>query len=152
MIHRLSRLAIAGLLAAAASVYADDLKCNVAVRECDQQIRNMLGGKRFHGAQIEEKKGLVVKSITEKSPAERAGLRVGDRLIAINGKSLTNASTRDFKQLVADARNTGRVGLIIWRQGGYRKLDIRLEPYSKEQMDKIIAGHLATHAHPAGSN
>ncbi len=153
MVHRLSRLAIAGLIAAVTSVYADDLKCNVAVRECDQQIRNMLGGRRYHGAQIEEKKpGLVVKSITEKSPAERAGLRVGDRLIAINGKSLTHASTRDFKQLVADARNTGRVGLIIWRQGGYRKLDIRLEPYSKQQMDKIIAGHLATHVHPAGSN
>jgi S1-C subfamily serine protease len=153
MVQRLSRLAIAGLIAAVTSVYADDLKCNVAVRECDQQIRNMLGGRRYHGAQIEEKKpGLVVKSITEKSPAERAGLRVGDRLIAINGKSLTHASTRDFKQLVADARTTGRIGLIIWRQGGYRKLDIRLEPYSKEQMDKIIAGHLATHVHPAGSN
>jgi S1-C subfamily serine protease len=153
MVHRLSRLAIAGLIAAVTSVYADDPKCNVAVRECDQQIRNMLGGRRYHGAQIEEKKpGLVIKSIAEKSPAERAGLRVGDRLIAINGKSLTHASSRDFKQLVADARKTGRVGLIIWRQGGYRKLDIRLEPYSKEQMDKIIAGHLATHAHPAGSN
>lgn len=154
MVHRLSRLAIAGLIAAATSVYADDPKCNIAVRECDQQIRTMLGGRRYHGAQIEEKTkiGLVVKSITENSPAERGGLRVGDRLIAINGKPLTHASSRDFKQLVADARNTGRVGLIIWRPGGYRRVDIRLEPYSKEQMDKIIAGHLATHEHLAGSN
>jgi S1-C subfamily serine protease len=151
MIHRLSRLAIA-LIAAVASAYAyaDDPKCNVAVRECDQQIRNMLGGKRYHGANIEEKTpGLVVKSVTEKSPSARAGLQVGDRLIAVNGKSLTQATIREFKQFVADARETGRLGLIIWRSGGYRKLEVRLEPYSKEQMDKIIAGHLATHAHAA---
>ena len=152
MIHRLSRLAIAGLLAAVASAYAGDPKCNVAVRECDQQIRYMLGGKRYHGAQIEEKKpGLVVKSIAEKSPAWKAGLQPGDRLIAVNGKSLTQATHREFKQFVADARDTGRLGLIIWRNGGYRKVDIRLEPYSKEQMDKIIAGHLATHAHAAAN-
>ena len=152
MIHRLPRLALAGLLAAAVSASADDPKCNVAVRECDQQIRNMLGGKRYHGAQVDEKKpGLVVKSVDEKSPAWRAGLQPGDRLIAVNGKSLTQATKREFKQLVADARDTGRLGLIIWRSGGYRKIEIRLEPYSKEQMDKVIAGHLSTHAHP-GAN
>jgi S1-C subfamily serine protease len=152
MIQRLSVLAIAGLFAAVASAYADDLKCNVAVRECDQQIRNMLGGKRYHGAQVDEKKpGLVVKSVDEKSPAWRAGLQAGDRLIAVNGKSLTQATKREFKQLVADARDTGRLGLIIWRSGGYRKIEIRLEPYSKEQMDKVIAGHLSTHVH-AGAN
>jgi predicted metalloprotease with PDZ domain len=152
MIHRFSRLALAGLLAAAVSASADDLKCNVAVRECDQQIRNMLGGKRYHGAQVDEKKpGLVVKSVDEKSPAWRAGLQAGDRLIAVNGKSLTQATKREFKQLVADARETGRLGLIIWRSGGYRKIEIRLEPYSKEQMDKVIAGHLSTYVHP-GAN
>src|SRR5688500_2368745 len=95
MTHRLSILAIAGLIAAVASAYADDPKCNVAVRECDQQIRNMLSGKRYHGAQVEERKpGLVVKSVDEKSPASRAGLQVGDRLIAVNGKSLTQATKR----------------------------------------------------------
>jgi predicted metalloprotease with PDZ domain len=152
MTHRFSRLAIAGLIAAVASAYADDPKCNVSVRECDQQIRNMLGGKRYHGAQVEEKKpGLVVKSVDEKSPAWRAGLRTGDRLIAVNGKSLTQATKREFKQMVADARETGRLGLIVWRSGGYRKVEVRLEPYTKEQMDKVISGHLATHAH-AGAN
>ena len=145
MVHRFSRLAVAGLIAAAASLYADDPKCNVAARECDQQIRTMLSGRRYHGATVEERKpGLVVKGVTEKSPAWKAGLRVGDRLIAVNGKSVTQASARDFKQLVATARDTGRLGIIIWRGGSYSKVELRLEPYTKEQMDKIIAGHLAT--------
>src|SRR3712207_7281502 len=63
-----SRLAVAGLLAATAVVYADDPKCNVAARECDQQIRRMLSGKRYSGAQVEERKpvGLVIKTVAEK--------------------------------------------------------------------------------------
>lgn len=161
MVHRFSRLAIAGLVAAAslyaataASLYADDPKCNLAARECDQQIRSMLSGKRYLGATVDERKpGLVVKTVLEKSPAWRAGLRVGDRLIAVNGKSVTQATQRDFKQLVAAARETGKLGIIIWRSGAYSKVEIRLEPYTKEQMDKIIAGHLTTHtASSTGGN
>ena len=148
MVHRFSRLAVVGLIAAAASLYADDPKCNVAARECDLQIRKMLSGRRYHGAIVEERKpGLFVKAVTEESPAWRAGLREGDRLIAINSKSVTNATTRDFKQLIADSRETGRVMIIVWRRGTYHRITFRLEPYTKEQMDKIIAGHLQeTHA------
>ena len=147
MVHRFSRLAVVGLIAAAASLYADDPKCNVAARECDQQIRKMLGGRRYHGAMVEERKpGLFVKSVTEGSPAWRAGLRKDDRLIAINGKPMTNATVRDFKQHIADARETGRVMMIVQRRGTYNRISFRLEPYTKEQMDKIIAGHLATHS------
>jgi hypothetical protein len=58
---------------------------------------------------------------------------------------VTQATTRDFKQIVADARVTGTVDMIIWRSGAYSRVVLRLEPYTKEQMDKIIAGHLAAH-------
>lgn len=146
MVHRFSRLAVAGLIVAAAVLYADDPKCNVNARECDQQIRNMLSGKRYHGATVEERKpGLVIKSVAPKSPAWKSGLRPGDRLIAINRKSVTQATTRDFKQIVADARVNGTVDMIIWRSGAYSRVVLRLEPYTKEQMDKIIAGHLEAH-------
>ena len=147
MAHRFSILTVTGLLAAAAVLYAGDPKCNVAARECDQQIRNMLSGKRYLGATVEERRpGLVIKTVTDKSPAWRAGLRAGDRLIAANGRSVTHATARDFKQIIADARVTGRVDMIIWRGGAYSKVLLRLEPYTKEQMDKIIAGHLAAHS------
>lgn len=154
MLHRYSRLAFVGLIAAAAtlcaasaaSLYADDPKCNVAARECDQQIRKMLSGRRYHGAIVEERRPhLFVKTVTEGSPAWRAGLREGDRLIAVNGKSVTGATTREFKQHIADARGTGRVMVIVYRRGTYARITFRLEPYTKEQMDKIIAGHLQTH-------
>ncbi|HEX8170144.1 MAG TPA: PDZ domain-containing protein [Thermoanaerobaculia bacterium] len=147
MPHRISRTVFLALVAAALFVRAQEPKCSFTARECDQQIRQMLTGRRFLGVTIEElKPGLAVKAVAPNSPAARAGLRQGDRVIAVNGKSLTQASSRDFKQVLADARETGKLWMIIWRHGAYSKVETRLEPFTKEQIDKIVSAHLA-HSH-----
>lgn len=150
---RISRLIFVASLAAA-TVLADQPRCNGTARDCDQQIRHMLSGRRYLGATIEDKNpGLVVKSVHENGPAARNGLRPGDRLIALNGKSLTKATAKEFKQLLADARETGRLFMIISRRNAYQKLEIRLEPYTKEQISKIIAAHLSmNHPTPGGAH
>ena len=144
------------ILVAAAAVHAgDEPKCNASARECDQQIRQMLSGRRFLGATIQEIKpgwGLVIQAIKPNGPADRADLRVGDRLIAVNGKSLTQATVKEFKQILADARSTGKLFIFVWRAGAYKKIEARLEPYTKEQIDKIVAAHLAqSHTSTAGA-
>lgn len=148
----ISRILFATCIAVtAALLYADEQKCSGTARECEQQIRQILSGRRFLGATIEERNpGLVIQSVTPNGPAENAGLQAGDRLIACNSKSLTQATTREFKQILADARETGRLRMIVWRNGAYKRIDARLEPYSKEQIDKIIAAHLQQ-SHPASA-
>src|ERR1051325_883622 len=152
MFHSVSRMLLVALVASA-SVYADDPKCGATAKECDQRIRQMLAGRRFLGVTIEEQRaGLVIKAITANSPAERVGLKIGDRLIAVNGRSMITATPADFKRIVAGAREDGKLWMIIWRRGSYRRIDTRLEPYSKEQIDKIIAAHLAeSHTTTAGA-
>lgn len=143
MVQRLSRFILATVLAASAA-HAGDQKCNGTARECDQQIRQMLSGKRFLGASIEERDpGLVITAVTPGGPAERAGLMVGDRLIACNNKSLTKATPRDFKQILAEARESGVLLMIVGRRGAYKRIQAKLEPYTKEQIDKIISAHLS---------
>jgi predicted metalloprotease with PDZ domain len=152
MVRPISRLLLAALVAATTlTAPAEEQKCNGSARECDQQIRQFLSGRRFLGATIEDKNpGLVIQSVTPNGPAERAGLIAGDRLIVCNSRSLTQATARDFKQLLADARENGRLRLIVWRRGAYKKIEARLEPYSKEQIDKIVSAHLAQ-SHPASA-
>lgn len=139
---------------AAASLLADEPRCAGVARDCDQQIRHMLSGRRYLGATIEDRNpGLVVKAVHENGPAARNGLKPGDRLIALNGKSLTQATAREFKQYLADARDTGRLFMIISRRNVYQKLEIRLEPYTKEQISKIVAAHLSqSHPTTAGAH
>lgn len=132
-------------VATAGLVHADEANsCHTAARECEQQIRQMLSGRRYLGVQVVElKPGLVVKTVIDDSPASRAELKAGDRLHAVNGKSVQTASAKEFKQLLADASHVGKVWLIVQRRGALKKIDIRLEPYPKEYIDKVIASHLA---------
>ena len=152
MDHRISRLILVALVAAI-SIRADEPRCSASARECDEQIRKFLAGRRYLGATIEEHNpGLFIKSVAADGPAARSGLRPGDRLIAVNGKSVTQASTRELKQILADARETGRLFLIVSRHGSYSRIEARLEPYSKEQLDKIVAAHLAqSHSSASGA-
>lgn len=149
MRFRLLTTLTVAVLFAAVVLAGDEQMCSASARDCEQQIRQMMGGRRYLGAQLEElKPGLVVKSVFPNSPAHVAGMVQGDRMIAVNGRSLTLASAREFKQALASARETGKLFLIVQRRGAYKKLSVRLAPYTKEQIDKIVAAHL-TQSHPA---
>ena len=147
-------LALCSAFVAAGFVYGEDeAKCNASARECTQQIRNMLGGRRYLGVQVVElKPGLVVKTVLPDSPASRVALQAGDRLIAVNGKSLTQANASNFKQYMAEAKETGKILLIVQRRGAYRRIEVRLEPYPEEYIEKEITGHLSqSHTATAGA-
>jgi predicted metalloprotease with PDZ domain len=147
MALKLTRILVLATLVAA-GISADEPRCTQTPRDCDHQIRQMLSGCRFLGMTVEERNpGLVITKIVPNSPAARGGLRAGDRLIAVNGKSLANSSSREFKQILADARATCRLWMIISRSGAYKHVEARLEPYSKEQIEKIISAHLSQ-SHP----
>jgi predicted metalloprotease with PDZ domain len=151
MANRISRL-ISVALIAAFTLSADEPRCGGAARECEQQIRKMLSGRRYLGATIDDHNpGLVIRSVEPNGPADRAGLLSGDRLIAVNGKSLTRASAREFKQILAEARSTGGLFIIIARGRKYSKVSAKLEPYSKETIAKIIAAHMSQ-SHQATAN
>lgn len=131
--------------------FAEEPKCHTAARECERQIRQMLSGRRYLGLEIVEiKPGLVVKAVKSDSPASRSGFEEGDRLVAVNGKSMENATGKAFKETLAEARQTGRLWIIVLRRGAYKKIEARLEPYPQEYVDKVVSGHLAA-AHGAGT-
>ncbi|HXH38041.1 MAG TPA: PDZ domain-containing protein [Thermoanaerobaculia bacterium] len=144
MTARLPHFLFAALLFVPAA-YADDRKmCTASARECEQAIRQLSSGRRYLGAQIEElDPGIAIKAINEDGPAARADLRPGDRLMAVNGRSTVEADIKDFKQILYSAKETGVLWIIIKRQGILKKIDVRLAPYSKAQIDRMVAQHLA---------
>jgi predicted metalloprotease with PDZ domain len=144
MTVRLSHFLVAAALLVP-SAYAEDRKmCTSSPRDCEQAIRQLSGGRRYLGAMIEElNPGIVVKAVIDEGPAERADLRPGDRLMAVNGHSTVEGTIKDFKQILYTAKETGVLWIIVKRQGVLKKIDVRLEPYSKAQIDKMVAQHLA---------
>ena len=142
---RFSIVAVSAAVAVAATLAADEAKkCTASARECEQHIRQMLSGRRYLGVQLVElNPGLAIKTVVPDGPAERADLRPGDRLMTVNGRSTLQATIRDFKEILGDAKKTGRLFVIVQRHGLLKRIDVRLEPYSKAQIDKIVAQHLA---------
>jgi len=150
MQFRLYRFVALSLFIAGAVAHAQETqKCNQSARECEQQIRAMLTGKRYLGVQMKEiNPGLVINKIVPESPAERADLEPGDRLMSVNGHSTLKASFDDFKAILCDVNDSGKLRIIVQRHGVLKMVDARMEPYSKAQIDKVVAQHLQE-AHPA---
>lgn len=147
--RRFAIVAVSIILGTAAAIADEAQKhCNATAHECEQAIRQMMSGRRYLGAQLVElNPGLAVKSVVEDGPADRADLRPGDRLMAVNGHPTREAAISDFKQILAEAKETGRLWIIVQRRGSLRKIDVRMEPYTKSQIDKIVAQHLAEFSH-----
>lgn len=144
-ISRVPIFALALVLTASGSQAAETKnKCSASAQECERAIRQMLSGRRYLGAQLMElNPGLAVKAVVEDGPAFRAGLRPGDRLMAVNGDTTRDASIKDFKNILTLAKETGVLWIIVQRRGILKHIEVRMEPYTKAQIDKIVAQHLA---------
>jgi predicted metalloprotease with PDZ domain len=140
-------LAFLALVVGATALAAQESgRCSSSARECELEIRQMLSGRRYLGAQIVDlNPGVAIKSINNDGPAVHADLVAGDRIIAVNGKSLMYGSVRDYKGIIAEVKDSGgMLFMIVDRHGAYHKVEVRLWPFPKAQVEKIIAAHLAT--------
>jgi predicted metalloprotease with PDZ domain len=138
--------AVVAALAAVVTLAADDSKkCTATKEECARQIRQMLAGRLYLGVQVEDTApGLVVKTVVPDSPAEHADVRAGDRLIAVNNHRTTEATIRDFKEILDEVGKTHRhLYMLVRRRGALKRIDVMMEPYSKAQIERIVAQHLA---------
>ena len=65
----------------------------------------------------QEDHGLVVSSVLEQSPAQAAGVRVGDTVLVIDGRSSKNLSVENASQLIR-GESGSRITLTVRRRDG----------------------------------
>lgn len=123
----------------------DDSRCAGTATTCEQQIRKMLSKKRYLGVALENTDwGTVVRRVESESPAEGAGLREGDRIIGVDGYNTERKSPHEIKALLMPYdRKEQPVQLVVVRLGKLVRLDVRMAPMPKAQIDKIVETHLA---------
>jgi C-terminal processing protease CtpA/Prc len=140
-------------LAAASAGVAGTRKCANPPAECEREIRAMLDGKPgplgFHIERAKKGNGVVVAAVTPDTPAEKAGLKAGDRLLALDNHDVSKASMAEIRRIrekvMAEKEKepgAGKIVITVNRVGTFRRLSLRIEKMSKAQIDKIVAAHL----------
>jgi predicted metalloprotease with PDZ domain len=119
-------------------------RCPLPARECEAQIREMLGGRRYLGVRFEKTRyGIVIRSVVEGSPAEAAGFLPDDLIISVNGRMVTRAEIKELKELFREkAGSDGRLTFVVTRYGHIRRVHARLGSMPKEAIDRIVEAHL----------
>lgn len=117
----LTRAALAGMVGSldphSQFLYADEFQ------DTEDELTNAFGGV---GIQVEQRDGhIVVITPIAGTPAERAGLRRGDRLVRIDGKTLESPTIEKTIRLVRGEPDT-MVTLTVFRPGQNRTIDFQL--------------------------
>ncbi len=78
---------------------------------------------------VAQKSGVLIASVTDGSPAQKAGLKAGDVIVAANGKSIGDA--RDLQEILQD-RSLTSVKLDCVRNGQKISFTVTLEASEKK--------------------
>lgn len=78
------------------------------------------------GAEIDKKKDqIIIVAPLEGTPAQRAGLRAGDKILKINDKETTDMSVEEVVSLIRGAKGT-EVTLTIFREGWKKSQEFKI--------------------------
>jgi S1-C subfamily serine protease len=149
---RRGRIPIVASLVVALAVSAADAAqwawLGVRIRELSEQEGDEIAKR--HG--IREGFGVVIVEVMEGTPAEKAGMKNGDLVVAFEDRPVTE--TRVLQRLIASAGAGRDVRLTVLRAEGRRRLDVRLAAMPRPVVGERIGlefGFVVREPEPAGS-
>ena len=80
--------------------------------------------------------GALVATVTEKSPAARAGLKTGDLIVAIDGQTVDDQNAFDYRFATKPLGGSAQVGIV--RGGKEAKLVVPLETAPETPRDELV--------------
>lgn len=150
---KFSRVFIALLTAAAlwlpASAEEGVRKCTADTQECLDHLVQAYNNRGWVGLELDNEGGLskmIVTRVVPGSPAEAAGFREGDRLLALSGIVFSEENIKKLKVLQSELSPGKQVTYRVERRGGERELWVTLATMPDEVMARIIGQHMLDHA------
>lgn len=84
----------------------------------------------------------TITAVAPDSPAAKAGFRVGDVLVALNGVALTDSNSEALKKAKANLGPGKQVSYTVRRDGAERQLTATLAPVPEEVLAQWLGEHL----------
>jgi len=86
---------------------------------------------------LKESGGALISSVEEGTPADKAGLKEEDIVVAINGKPVYNDT--DFRLQIADFPPDSKIKLKVFRSGKYMNISVVLDERPDDRPEKETA-------------
>lgn len=104
------------------------------------QIQNVTGDIA-ESLGLEEARGAIVAEAQENSPAQKAGLRSGDTILAVEGTEVDGP--RDLSKIIAAFEPDTKVDITVWRDGKEQDIEVTLgRLQDAEQVASVQPGTL----------
>jgi serine protease Do len=110
-------------------------RLGVAIQEVTKELADSFG--------LGKPQGALVASVEKGSPADKAGLEVGDVILRFNDKAVTQSS--DLPRMVGNTKPGTKASLQVWRNGGSKDMSVTVG----EMPDEQLAGRSQRKGKPA---
>jgi len=104
-------------------------RLGVTIQGVTQELADSFGLKKAQGA--------LVSAVEPKSPADKAGIKTGDIILAVDGRAIENSV--DLPRAIGESRPGTAVTLKIWRQGETQELRASLGEAPAEKMARAAS-------------
>jgi serine protease Do len=105
-------------------------RLGVTVQEVNATLADSFG--------LDRPRGALISSVDAASPAEKAGLQVGDIILTYDGTAIERSS--DLPGLVADKGPGAKAAVEVWRKGGAKTLTVATGEGKEEKVAKKDTG------------
>jgi C-terminal processing protease CtpA/Prc len=136
-----------GLIAIAATTQAfagDPFNCKASAQDCLEMMSSKLKNSGWVG--IEYQEDYRITKVVPASPAEKAGLQVGDVLYALNGVKLSHENYDALSRVRKGWQPGQCVTYTVKRAGEDREVTLTLAPMPADVMASWIGQHMRDHA------
>lgn len=135
------------LLAGSTTATAGGDKCAAQHTQADyQKMADKLAKKGWLGIETEKTAaGYAVSSVAAGSPAERAGFRVGDVLLGLNGVRFGDENKEAIAKVKSTLAPGSAVAYTIQRAGSERTVHATLGEVPREVLAQWLGEHVLDH-------
>ena len=120
-------------------------RCPAELQACLDWMATNYSDRGWAGMQLDVD-GMVytVTEVHEGSPAGKAGIRPGDRLIAVNGVEFTDENREKLIELQQQMKSGARFTYTLKRDGKRRNVDFVLVAMPFDVIARMVGMHLLT--------
>jgi hypothetical protein len=123
-------------------------KCPYSTQECLNTMAQRLKNAGWIGIEYDQELPghPKVTRVIPGSPAEKAGLQVGDELVSLNGVDTKDGSEEKMKQARGDWTPGHTAHYVVKRKGELKPIDIVLGTWPADVLARYIGEHMLEHA------